>query len=164
MQPAASTHYGAEPPASGWAATVLIVCYRMRDTVLEALHGALAQTVPCEIIVSDDSSGDGTLAAVQTALQGYAGPHRVIVRGTPRNLGLCPHLQELVAIASAPVVFNSAGDDVSMPDRVATAAEGTSSARLSPTGNSTSTRALTKSVLRSFTSTSAITRPLSISG
>jgi len=118
MQPAASTH-GAEPPAGGWPATVLIVCYRMRETVLEALHGALAQTVPCEIIVSDDSSGDGTLAAVQTALQGYAGPHRVIVRGTPRNLGLCPHLQELVAMASAPVVFNSAGDDVSMPARVA---------------------------------------------
>ena len=118
MQPVASTH-GAEPPHGGWPATFFIVCFRMRDTVLEALHGALAQTVPCEIIVSDDSSGDGTLAAVQTALQGYDGPHRVIVRGTPRNLGLCPHLQELASMASAPILFNSAGDDVSMPERVA---------------------------------------------
>ncbi len=116
---AATTHGAAAPSVEGWAATFLVICYRMQDTVLEALDGALAQTVPCEIIVSDDSSGDDTLARVRRRLEGYAGPHRVIVRSTPGNLGLCPHMQGLADMASAPILFNSAGDDVSTPDRVA---------------------------------------------
>lgn len=117
--PAATVHGADAPPPGGWAATFLVICYRMQDTVLEALDGALAQSVPCEIIVSDDSSGDDTLARVRQHLDGYAGPHRVIVRGTPDNLGLCPHMQGLAELASAPILFNSAGDDVSKPERVA---------------------------------------------
>lgn len=117
---AAAGYYGAaEAPAGGWPATFLVVAYRMRETLPAALAGALAQTVPCEIIVSDDSSGDGALETVRPLLQDYAGPHRVILRSTPRNLGLCPHLQELAQLASAPILFNSAGDDVSKPQRVA---------------------------------------------
>ena len=118
---AAGTYGAVEAPAGGWPATFLVIAYRMRDTLPLAVAGALAQTVPCEIIVSDDSSGDGALEAVHPMLQGYAGPHRVILRSTARNLGLCPHMQELAALASAPILFNSAGDDVSKPHRVADA-------------------------------------------
>ena len=117
---AVAEHYGAaQAPAGGWPATFLVIAYRMRETLPAALAGALAQTVPCEIIVSDDSSGDGALDVVRPMLQGYPGPHRVILRSTSRNLGLCPHLQELAQMASGPIIFNSAGDDVSKPQRVA---------------------------------------------
>ncbi len=92
----------------------------MSETVLAAVEGALSQTIPCEIIVSDDASCAQTVPKVRAFLQGYEGPHRVIVRSTARNLGLCAHLNELAAMATAPVLFNSAGDDVSLPARVET--------------------------------------------
>ena len=117
---AAAEFYGAaEVPAGGWPATFLVIAYRMRGTLPQAVAGALAQTVPSEIIVSDDHSGDGSLDAVRPMLQEYAGPHRIILRSTARNLGLCPHMEELAGMASASILFNSAGDDVSKPHRVA---------------------------------------------
>ena len=99
-------------------ATILVIAYRMQATIAESVRSALAQTVPCEIIVSDDSSGDGTFEAAQTAVQGYVGPHRVSVRSTPRNLGLCAHMTELAALAGTDVLVNHAGDDVAYPHRV----------------------------------------------
>ena len=102
-------------------ATVLVVAYDMAAMVVDAVRSALAQTVPCEIIVSDDCSPDGgaTLAAARDAVAGYAGPHRVTVRSTPRNLGLCAHLTELASIASGDVLVFLAGDDLAYPERVA---------------------------------------------
>lgn len=98
--------------------SLLLIAYRMAGTIAEALQSALAQTRPCEIIVSDDCSGDGTLAIVRAALGGYAGPHRVSVRSTARNLGLCAHLDELARIASGDVLVFCSGDDVAYPQRV----------------------------------------------
>lgn len=119
----ATRHGALHAPPGGWRATFLVVCYRMKDTVLEAVDGALSQTVPCEIIVSDDCSCTETLQRVREHVQAYQGPHQVIVRSSARNLGLCAHLGELAEIASAPVLFNSAGDDVSRPQRVHTLLE-----------------------------------------
>lgn len=99
-------------------ATVLVIAYRMRASVAESIRSALAQTVPCEILISDDSSGDGTLEAAQAAIADYAGPHSVHVRSTPRNLGLCAHLTELAALASGDVLVCLSGDDSAYPQRV----------------------------------------------
>lgn len=99
-------------------ATILVIAYRMCDTVGESVRSALAQTVPCEIIVSDDSSGDGTYEAAMDAIRDYQGPHRVSVRSTPQNLGLCAHIVDLAAIASGDVVVFLSGDDVAYPQRV----------------------------------------------
>ena len=101
------------------AATVLVIAYRMRETIAVAIASALAQTVACEIIVSDDCSDDGTLEAAQAAITDYTGPHRISVRSTPRNLGLCGHLNDLAQIASGDVLVFLAGDDVAYPQRVA---------------------------------------------
>lgn len=100
--------------------TVLVIAYRMPHTITEAIRSAFAQTVPCEIIVSDDCSGDDTLAAAQEAVRGYEGPHSVIVRSTPRNLGLCGHLNDLAPIASGEILMFLSGDDVAYPHRVET--------------------------------------------
>lgn len=99
-------------------ATVLVIAYRMHATIAEAIGSALAQTVPCEIIVSDDCSGDATLDCARAAIAGYVGPHRISVRSTPRNLGLCGHLNELAGIAQGDVLVFLAGDDVAYPRRV----------------------------------------------
>lgn len=90
----------------------------MAATIAEAVRSALAQTVPCEIIVSDDSSGDASLDIVRQLLEGYDGPHRVQVRSTERNVGLCAHLNELAALASGDILVCFSGDDMSYPHRV----------------------------------------------
>ena len=111
--PAAAT-----PPAS-MSVSLLVIAYRMADTIADALHSALAQTWPCEIIVSDDSSGDATLSNAGAVLRDYRGSHRVRLRSTARNLGLCAHLNELAAAAQGELLVFLSGDDIAYPERVA---------------------------------------------
>ena len=51
--------------------TMLVIAYRMATTIETALRSALAQTIPSEIIVSDDSSGDGSLDIAASVLRDY---------------------------------------------------------------------------------------------
>jgi glycosyltransferase involved in cell wall biosynthesis len=99
--------------------TLLVIAYRMAATIDQAMRSAFAQTHPCEIIVSDDSSGDDTVAIARAIAADYTGPHRVRVRSTARNLGLCAHLDELAAEASGDILVFLAGDDIAYPGRVA---------------------------------------------
>ncbi|MEP6485138.1 MAG: glycosyltransferase [Rudaea sp.] len=103
--------------------TVLVIAYRMAATIEAALRSVLAQTLPCEIIVSDDSSGDGSLDIAAGVLRDYEGPHRIRVRSTAQNLGLCAHLNELAMEASGDVLMFASGDDVSYPQRAQRVAE-----------------------------------------
>jgi glycosyltransferase involved in cell wall biosynthesis len=103
--------------------TILVIAYRMAKTIETALRSVLAQTVPCEIVVSDDSSGDATLDVAASVLRGYAGPHRVRLRSTERNLGLCAHLNELAAQATGEILVFASGDDVSYSQRAQRIAE-----------------------------------------
>ncbi len=107
-----------EPPADA-SVTLLVIAYRMRQTIGAAIESALAQTHPCRIIVSDDCSGDGTFEAAQAATQGDPRAARVTVRSTPRNLGLCAHLVDLAHIARGEILVCMSGDDVAYPERVA---------------------------------------------
>lgn len=114
-----STLFGAEVVEERTpVATLLLVAYRMQDTLLQALDSALAQTVPCEIIVSDDSSGDESLQRIAARVRDYRGPHRLQVRSTAKNLGLCAHLTELAPLARTDILVFLAGDDVAYPHRV----------------------------------------------
>jgi|GEM_PF-1600262 len=45
--------------------SVIIPCYNKRDYVAAAIESALAQTHPCEVIVVDDGSTDGSLEVVK---------------------------------------------------------------------------------------------------
>lgn len=98
--------------------TVLVIAYRMQHTIADALRSILAQTVPCDIIVSDDCSGDDTLAVAQAIADHYDGPHRIRVRSTPQNLGLCAHLCDLATLVDSEVLVFQAGDDIAYPFRV----------------------------------------------
>jgi len=96
-----------------------MLAYRMETTIRPALESALAQTVPCEIIVSDDASGDRGLEIAREMTAGYTGPHKVIIRGNERNQGLCRHLDTVAKLATGEILVFMAGDDVSYPQRVA---------------------------------------------
>lgn len=118
MNAAAIPEAGAVPDYA-FAATILLMTWRDSRFVDEALAGAVAQTVPCEIIVSNDAADDDTHAKALAFAAGYRGPHRIIVRRNARNLGVSGHFNAVAALASAPVLVMMAGDDVSEPQRVA---------------------------------------------
>ena len=98
--------------------SILLIAYNQQGTVAEAIDGALAQTYsPLEIVVSDDASTDGSFAAMEAALAGYLGPHRLRLNRNPTNLGIGAHLSHLVSLSHGELLFVAAGDDVSLPQR-----------------------------------------------
>lgn len=103
--------------------TGLFLCYQQARFVGEALDGALSQTVPMQLIVSDDGSSDGTAEVLVDRLRDYRGPHQVLLRVGHPNLGLVPHLNRLMERAEGELIVLFAGDDISYPNRVARLAE-----------------------------------------
>lgn len=100
------------------AVSMLLMAYRQQATVEAAVQGALAQRYsPLEIVISDDASDDGTWAAIERAVAGYAGPHRLVLNRNPVNLGIGAHLDRLVALSQGELLFVAAGDDISLPER-----------------------------------------------
>ncbi len=98
--------------------TLLLLAYNQRDFVGQAVAGALAQTYPnLEIVISDDASTDGTFAQMQQAVDGYTGPHRVVLNRNPHNLGIGGNLNRMVDLSHGELLFIAAGDDISKPQR-----------------------------------------------
>lgn len=100
-------------------ATMLLISYNQEHYIEQALEAAVAQDYAnLEIVVSDDASTDSTFERIQTFCAGYVGPHRLIVNRNPRNLGIGANLSHAVGLASGELFFITAGDDISLPDRV----------------------------------------------
>ncbi|MEX3635276.1 glycosyltransferase family 2 protein [Paraburkholderia sp. BR14320] len=98
--------------------SMLVVAYNQAEQIGDAVRSALAQTYePLEIIVSDDASSDATYAAIEAAIAGYSGPHRVIARRNTVNQGISAHLSQLAQLAQGELLFVAAGDDMSAPER-----------------------------------------------
>ncbi|MEY4729781.1 MAG: hypothetical protein RL020_939 [Pseudomonadota bacterium] len=98
--------------------SMLLIAYRQADTVREAIEGALAQTYsPLEIIISDDTSDDDTWLQMQSAAAAYHGPHKIILNRNQSNMGIGAHLSYLVSLSAGDLLFVTAGDDVSLPQR-----------------------------------------------
>lgn len=104
--------------------TFALFGYNQEKYIREAIEGAFAQTYsPLEIILSDDCSPDGTFAIMQEMAAAYTGPHKVRAVQTPRNLGLIQHMLLRGREAEGEVVVVAAGDDISLPQRVASLAK-----------------------------------------
>ena len=97
-----------------------ILAYNHEAYIADAIQGALSQTYsPLEIIISDDCSTDGTWGIIQECIAGYQGPHTVVTRRNDKNLGISSHINALWKACRGKWIVASAGDDVSLPDRVA---------------------------------------------
>ncbi|HZX78929.1 glycosyltransferase [Lysobacter sp.] len=99
--------------------SVLLLSYRDADYIRDAIAGAFAQTVPCEIVISNDASDDATHEIACAMVATYDGPHRVTVRRNVRNLGVAAHFNEVMPLARGEIIVMMAGDDIADPDRVA---------------------------------------------
>ena len=98
--------------------TFVLFAYNQETYIREAVEAALAQDYPnLEIILSDDCSSDKTFDVMQELASGYVGPHQIVVRRNPENLGLGRHFHEVVRIARGSFLVVAAGDDVSVPSR-----------------------------------------------
>jgi len=114
------------PTASGASAsqaplvTFALFAYNQEKFIREAVEGAFAQTYePLEIILSDDCSTDRTFEIMQEMAAAYRGPHRVRAVQTPQNLGVVQHVLLRGREAAGDIVVLAAGDDISLPERVA---------------------------------------------
>ena len=100
------------------AVTIGLVAYNQEKYVRAAIEGALGQDFsPLEIILSDDCSSDGTFAIMEEMVAAYRGPHRVIARREPVNVGTVQHVINVSRAARGELVVMAAGDDISYPDR-----------------------------------------------
>ncbi len=101
----------AEPEATP-AATVAIVTRNRRDELRRALRSAAAQTVPCELIVVDDCSEDGTAEMVAAEFPN-ARLHR-----SERREGTLIQRNRAVRMARAAIVFFLDDDAAFSTERV----------------------------------------------
>jgi glycosyltransferase involved in cell wall biosynthesis len=109
-----STHDTATRPL----VSILLIAYNQAPVIADAVRAALAQTYqPLEILISDDASKDGTFAAIEATVAKYSGPHQVTARRNTSNEGITAHLSRLAGMARGELLFVTAGDDMSMPNR-----------------------------------------------
>lgn len=104
--------------------TFLVLCYNQQEFIEDCVKGALAQDYPvAEFIFSDDGSSDSSYEKLCSAVARYGKNRPVIVRKNPRNMGLIPHFNAMMAMATGELVVLAAGDDISFPERVSTLVE-----------------------------------------
>ncbi len=104
--------------------TLAVLVYNQSRFVDDAVRSALAQECePVEVLLSDDASPDTSFVQMQALAAAYRGPHQVVLRRNERNLGIGPHYNEVLRAARGDLVVMMAGDDISLPQRVARSAE-----------------------------------------
>ncbi|MCE6967486.1 glycosyltransferase family 2 protein [Cereibacter sphaeroides] len=104
--------------------TFALFAYNQEKFIREAVEGAFSQTYsPLEIILSDDCSSDRTFEIMEEMAREYRGPHRVVVRQSPKNRRLMGHINDVVALAEGSIIVMAAGDDISLPERTTEHAE-----------------------------------------
>lgn len=98
--------------------TLAVFAFNQEVYIRETIKGVLSQTYqPLEIILSDDHSSDRTFQIMQEMAAAYIGPHRVICRQNPENIGTYNHLIAVVEEAKGEFFIVNAGDDISYSNR-----------------------------------------------
>lgn len=100
--------------------TFALFAYNQERFIREAVEGALAQTYsPLEIVLSDDSSSDGTFRIMEECVSTYSGPHQVVLNRNASNLGIADHINTILSLCKGDLIVMAAGDDISYSERVA---------------------------------------------
>jgi glycosyltransferase involved in cell wall biosynthesis len=93
---------------------------RNSESVVAAAIASVLEQRDCvaEILISDDQSTDGTLAAARDAVASWRGPHHVRVLRATRRLAI-DHIGALAALATSRLLVQAHGDDIALPGRLA---------------------------------------------
>jgi succinoglycan biosynthesis protein ExoU len=95
---------------------VIIAAYNAEETIARAVSSALAQAEVAEVIVVDDASTDGTVAAAQAANDGTG---RLQVLQMPQNGGPAAARNMALSVSVSPSVAVLDADDFLLPGRFA---------------------------------------------
>ena len=98
--------------------SVVVVSYHSQDTILETLDSIYAQTYEnIELIVSDDGSGDDTVAVAQAWAETHAGRFvNCVIHANPKNLGVPENLNTGIRLSRGEYIKDLAADDLLLPD------------------------------------------------
>ena len=101
--------------------TFAVFTFNQEAYIVDAVRAALAQTyTPLEIIISDDCSTDRTFSLIQEVVATYEGQHNVRLNRNVQNLGIGGHTTKMMMeLAQGELIVLAAGDDISVPERVA---------------------------------------------
>lgn len=101
--------------------TIFVIAYNQENFVADAVQSALGQDAAnLEVILSDDASTDRTFSIMSALASAYDGPHRIVLNQNPTNLGIVPHVNRIMEIATGDLILALAGDDIAHNDRVMT--------------------------------------------
>ena len=104
--------------------TFALFAYNQEKYIREAVEGALSQTYsPLQIILSDDCSSDNTFEIMQTMVKNYSGSSEIILNRNTHNYGISSHVNRVMEFAKGELIVMAAGDDISLPHRVARSVE-----------------------------------------
>jgi len=104
--------------------SVLMLTWHHEAWIADAMASVLSQDWPAlELLVFDDASDDGTWDEVQRVARAYAGPHELVLRRHPHNVGAVENTRQIIAAARGELHIVSDGDDLSAPGRVRRVAE-----------------------------------------
>lgn len=100
--------------------SLFLLAYQQQQFVAEALRAALAQDYEnLQVVISDDSSSDATVAKIKELTDVYSGPHEVLVNVNANNMGIGRHFQHIMDnLVDGELIIAAAGDDISAPHRV----------------------------------------------
>ncbi len=98
--------------------SIVITTYNRLTLLRRAIDSALAQTMPCEVIVVDDCSSDGTQAYIQERCEALerAGDQRLIYQRNCSNLGHSKTVNAGVALATGEWIKLLDDDDYLAPN------------------------------------------------
>jgi glycosyltransferase involved in cell wall biosynthesis len=98
--------------------SIVITTYNRLNLLIRAIDSALAQTIPCEVIVVDDCSTDGTPAYVQERCEklASAGDKRLIYHRNSDNLGHSKSVNTGVELATGDWIKPLDDDDYLAPN------------------------------------------------
>ena len=101
--------------------TLIICSYNQAAYIKESVEAVLKQTYsPIEIIISDDCSTDSTFQIIEQTVAQYTGPNEIVLNRNDINLSLIEHVNKVFRMAKGDLIIGSAGDDVCLPERIAT--------------------------------------------
>mgnify|MGYP001601776362 CR=1 len=102
----------------------VINCRNKQDFIAMSIQGALSQTYPCEIIISDQQSTDRSRAVIDATVDALGPTHHEIrvrecqIAGSYGMKAMNDHMRWLMDQTDAEWLFQSSADDYSLPDRV----------------------------------------------
>ncbi|MEM7321500.1 MAG: glycosyltransferase family 2 protein [Actinomycetota bacterium] len=100
-------------------ASIVVTNYNYERFLADAVTSAVEQTIPCQVVVVDDGSTDGSAAVLDRLAQSF--PELVIIRN--RNGGQAAAMNAGWSVATGPIVLFLDADDRLVPTAVARIAD-----------------------------------------